>query len=58
MGRKMAKSHLNRQREGVKVDLVSKLAEQLFDQGKGFLIVPERGWVWVRDENGPDLNPD
>lgn len=42
----------------MKVDLVSKPVEQLFDQGEGFLIVPEVGWVWVCDENHSDLNPD
>lgn len=47
MGRKMAKSHLNWQREGVKV---SKPVERLFDRGEGFLLVPELGCVWVRDE--------
>jgi len=57
MGRKKAKIHLNQQREGVKVDLLSK-PEQLFDQDEGFQIAPELGCVWVRDENGSDLNPD
>lgn len=53
----MAQTHLNQQWWGVKVELGSKPVEQLVDQGEGFLMVPELGWVWIRAENHFALNP-